>query len=135
LAEQLSWNYTWPEVSQEIANLAKAQNELNLEYQNVVDKLTEDYNAWKLTNEELNKRIEEERSKLDEAIQNLFAENEKLREQINDNLKGINTSWLIPDSSGDNTNVIIIAIILIVLWVTISFYVIAKKGKPKPKQE
>jgi predicted nuclease with TOPRIM domain len=130
LAKQLSWDYTWPEVNQEIINLAKAQNELTLEYQNVVDKLTEDYNAWKLTNEELNNRIEEEKSNLDEAIQNLFTENEKVKEQINENLKNMNTAWLVSDSSGNSTNVII-AIILIVLWITIPFYVITKKGKTK----
>jgi aryl-alcohol dehydrogenase-like predicted oxidoreductase len=130
LAEQLSWNYVWPEVSQEVINLAKAQNELTLEYQSVVDKLTEDYTLWKITSEDLNRRIEEEKVNLDEAIQNLFAENEKLKEQINENLKNLNTAWLIKNPN-TNTNTIIIAVLLIVLWITITFYVIAKKGKTK----
>jgi hypothetical protein len=136
LAEQLSWEYVWPEVSEEFINLAKMQNELILEHQKVIDKLTEDYNIWLITSDELNEKIAEERNKLDEAIQNLIAENDKVKEQIITQIdewwKNLDTSWMIPSNNINNSKVVIIcvAVVLILLWLITMFYVV-KKGKTK----
>jgi hypothetical protein len=134
LAEQLSWNYVWPEVSEDMVNLIKAQNELNAEYQSVVDELTQDFNVWKITNKELNEKIASERAKLDEAIQNLLSQSEVISEQIAENSRNLDTNWMVVANQWTgNTKVIVICIatVLILLWVFTMFYVVKKTKNEK----
>lgn len=130
LAEQLSWEYKWPDVNDKMIKLVEEQKKLTIEYQNTLDKLTEDFNNWKITWDDLNLKVEEEKKLFDDKIQKIISENENLSQEIEKTSESLDTWWIVTNKQIDKTNninIVIIWLILVVLWLISMFYVVKNK--------
>ncbi len=130
LAKQLSWKYNWVQISENMKKAAKAQNDLTISYQQILDKLTQDFNKWIISSVELNKKVKEEEVKFNKEKEEIYSKF-NISKEISDNSKKLETWWMITKDISNVTNNInyIIWVLFLVIWLVCIFFIFKKNKK------
>ena len=138
LAEKLNWTYIWDEVNSIVLEIIEEENKINIEYQRVIEIITNQYNEWIINNSEFEEKINIEKENLNKNI-NLLEEKYNYL-YLNDN--SLNKDNLNKDNLNDNNlieknkrNIVLYSIILVLvlIWSILIFKIKSNQIKSNKK--
>jgi hypothetical protein len=118
LAQKLNGSYEAPEVEVEITKMIEEENSKKLEYQQNIDKLTNNYNEGLINWEELEQKVNEEKQKLEDSLKQI---EDKYSKIFMETSPSDEYEMIKNQDKKTNPLVYVVVAVLLLLWVALLF--------------